>query len=396
MKRFGWKMGGVLVASLLAVAGWTLPSRVMAQGPPAPATIHGHVQNAAGQPLNKGEVRFTTDRASEEKNRKYPFVFPIDANGDYKGSITVPGSYLGLVYVDSKSLDFIDQIAVKAGEDKTVDFDMTRKEYMDKMTPEEKKQIEEFKKKNAEATAANSKIANLNQLLTQARAANKAGNYDEAITAMTTATGAKPDEGILWVTLGDAQLGSADAAAKAARAAHTSPTDPAIVQKYKDAATSYQKGIDLNAAAKKPSPDTAAAAYNQLGQTLAKQGDSKGASAAYENAAKAQPEKAGMFFFNEAATLLNSGSNDEAAEAADKAIAADPKRADAYYIKGQALIAKATVDPKTNKITAPPGCVEAYQKYLELAPDGPRSQEVAGILTGIGATVTSKYKAGKK
>ena len=168
------------------------------------------------------------------------------------------------------------------------------------------------------------------------------------------------------------------------------------MQKYKDAAASYQKGIDLNAAAKKPSPETAAAAYNQLGQTLAKEGDAKGASAAYENAAKAQPEKAGMFLFNEAATLLNSGANDEAAEAADKAIAADPKRADAYYIKGQALIAKATVDPKTSKITAPPGCVEAYQKYLELAPDGPRSQEVAGILTGIGATVTSKYKAGKK
>ena len=41
------------------------------------------------------------------------------------------------------------------------------------------------------------------------------------------------------------------------------------MQKYKDAATSYQKGIDLNAAAsKKPSPETAGAAYNQLGQSL--------------------------------------------------------------------------------------------------------------------------------
>ena len=111
----------------------------------------------------------------------------------------------------------------------------------------------------------------------------------------------------------------------------------------------------------------------------------------------AQPAQAGMYMFNEAATLLNAGQNDEAAAAADKAIAADPKRADSYYIKGQALISKASVDPKTQKIVAPPGCVEAYQKYLDIAPDGPHSTEVAEILTGIGATVTSKYKApGKK
>ena len=109
----------------------------------------------------------------------------------------------------------------------------------------------------------------------------------------------------------------------------------------------------------------------------------------------AQPASAGMYYFNEAATLYNSGKTDEAVVAADKAIAADPKRADAYYIKGQSLIQKATVDPKTQKITAPPGTVDAYQTYLELAPDGPRADEVKGILTGIGETVKSSYKAGK-
>ena len=78
------------------------------------------------------------------------------------------------------------------------------------------------------------------------------------------------------------------------------------------------------------------------------------------------------------------------------AIAADPNRADAYYIKGQALIQKVTVDPKTQKVIAPPGCADAYQKYLELAPDGPHANEVKEILTGIGEKVKSTYKAGKK
>jgi len=191
-------------------------------------------------------------------------------------------------------------------------------------------------------------------------------------------------------------LGSADAAAKAAKAAGTSLSDPALVQKYTDAEASYQKAIDANTASKKPNPETAAAAYNQLGQAYARTGKIKEASDAFDNAAKAEPARAGMYYFNEAATLFNAGKPDDAGAAADKAIAADPTKADAYYIKGQSLIPKASVDPKTQKITAPPGCVDAYQKYLELAPDGPHAQEVKDILTGIGEKVKSTYKAGKK
>jgi hypothetical protein len=382
MMHFGWKkMSGLVAAALLAVTG------SIASAQTAPGTVHGHVNNAAGVPLNKGEVRFTTDRASEEKSRKYPFKFPLDANGDYKGDGLAPGTYLAVVFQDDKSIDFVDSVVIASGADKVVNFDMTRKEYLDKMTPEERKAVEEFKKKNADVSAANAKVANLNGMLGSARADIKSKNYDSAVATMTTATGAKPDESILWVVLGDAQLGSADAA--------RAKGDTTATDKYKAAAASYQKGIDLNAASKKPSPETAGAAYNQLGQSLAKSGDPKGASAAYDSAAKAQPAQAGMYMFNEAATLLNANQNDDAAIAADKAIAADPKRADAYYIKGQALITKVTVDSKTQKITAPPGCVEAYNKYLELAPDGPHAKDVADILTGIGATVSSSYKAGK-
>ena len=142
--------------------------------------------------------------------------------------------------------------------------------------------------------------------------------------------------------------------------------------------------------------EVTAVAYNQLGQVYAKQGDAKAAADAYEQAAKALPANAGMYYFNEAVTLYNNGKLPEADAAADKAIAADPNKADAYYIKGQALIPQATVDPKTQKIVAPPGCIEAYQKYLELAPDGAHAADVKGILEGIGAQVKSSYKAGKK
>ena len=397
MKRIGWKIS-TLAAALLVILAMAHPTNLNAQAaPPAgTASIHGHILNPAGLAVTKGEVRLTTDRSSDAKDRKYPYKFPIDQNGDYKGTGIAAGNYVVFVFQDDKSLDFNENVPIAKDEDKLVNFDMSRPEYLSKMSPEDRKALEEYKKKNAEVVAANSKISNLNALLTQARADNKAGNYDSAITAMKQATDTKPDEGILWVTLGDAQLGSGEAAAKAAKSAGTSPSDPAIMQKYTDAAASYKKAADLNAASKKPNPETSGVAYNQLGKVEADLGDAKASSDAYEQAAKAQPEKEGMYYFNEAATLYNAGKLPEAGAAADKAIAADPKKADAYYIKGQALIPQATVDPKTQKIVAPPGCVEAYQQYLELAPDGQHAADVKGILEGIGAPVKSTFKAGKK
>lgn len=385
---------GGLMAGLLTLAAMLQPARLGAQAPTA--TIHGHVNNAAGQPVTKGDVKLTTDRASDAKSRKYQYTFPIDANGDYKGDNIAPGNYVAFVIQDDKSLDYLDNQDLKAGDNKTINFDMSRPEYIEKMTPEERKTLEEFKKKNADIVAGNAKIANLNASLVQARADTKAGNYDAAITSMQQATQQKPDEAILWIALGDAQLGKADAAAKAAKAAGKPASDPSIQTAYSDAAASYKKAVDANAASKKPNPETAAAAYNQLGLAYGKQGDVKDSSDAYEQAAKTQPAQAGMYYFNEAATFYNAGKGDDAAAAADKAIAADPKRAMAYYIKGQSLIPKATVDPKTQKIVAPPGCVEAYQQYLELEPTGAHAEEVKQVLTGIGAPIKSSYRAGRK
>jgi tetratricopeptide (TPR) repeat protein len=393
MKRIGLKLSTTLATAVLLLVAMAHPARSVAQGT---ASIHGHVNNAAGMALPKAEVRLTTDRTSQPADRKYQYTFPVDATGDYKGTGIAPGNYVVFVFADDKSVDFNESVVLANADDKVINFDMTRPEYLAKMSPEDRKALEEYKKKNAEIVAGNQKIQSLNALLTQARADNKAGNYDSAMKAMKDATTAKPDEGILWLTYGDAQLGSADAAAKAAKAAGSPTNDPAITQKYTDAVTSYKKGVDLNAASKKPSPEVAAVAYNQLGQAYAKMGDTKSAADAYEQAAKALPANAGMYYYNEAVTLYNNGKLAEADAAADKAIAADPKKADAYYIKGQALIPQATVDPKTQKIVAPPGCVEAYQTYLELAPDGAHAADVKGILEGIGAQVKSSYKAGKK
>jgi hypothetical protein len=388
------RIWGAAAGCLLGLATLGQPAQVMAQAAPGTGSIHGHATTPLGMALTNGDVKLTTDRsAGNPANKKYDYDFPIDASGNYKGDGIKPGNYVAVCFQGPVSADFVLSVPIAAGEDKTIDFDMSRKEYIDKMSPEERATLEEVKKKNAAAMAENSKIANLNALLKEARDDTKSGNFAGAIKAMTDATTAKPDEAILWETLGDAQLADASAADKAAKASHA--VDASLPEKYATAVVSYQKALSLNAALAKPSPELTAAADNQLGQAFGKLGKTKESSDAYEAAAAADKPKAGMYYFNEAATLLNANDTDDAAIAADKAIAADPAKADAYYIKGQSLIQKATVDEKTSKITVPPGCVEAYQKYLELVPTGPRSDEVKGILAGIGEPIKSTYKADK-
>ena len=77
---------------------------------------------------------------------------------------------------------------------------------------------------------------------------------------------------------------------------------------------------------------------------------------AYEAAAKIEPANAGMYYSNETIILSQSGAPTEAVvAAADKAIAVDPKKPIPYYLKGQALINKATVDPKNTEDCRPSG-----------------------------------------
>ncbi|MEG9434330.1 tetratricopeptide repeat protein [Terriglobus sp. ADX1] len=362
------------VAAMVAVL--SPASLAFAQQPQdQPGSIHGHVQNAAGMAQGVGDVKLTTDRStSDDKTRKYEYSFPVDANGDFKGTGIKPGKYVMFYIVKGATVDYINDVEVKPGEDTAQNDDMTREEFLKAMTPEQKKQLEEFKKANAATVAANKTVANLNGLLTGAREDEKAGKYDDAIAKMTQATQQKPDEAILWLELGNAQLGA---------------------KKFDDAATSLQKAADTNAASKKPNPSISGSAYNNLGQALVGAKKPNDALAAYDKAAAAEPAKAGVYYYNEAAVLYNSGNHDQAAQAADKAIAADPTKAESYYIKGQSLIDKATLDPKTQKMQAPDGCLEAYLKYLELAPNGAHAADVQGIVSAFDQKQVSDFKANK-
>ncbi len=300
-----------------------------------------------------------------------------------------------------KAIDRL-ELTVKGDDtDKTLDFDMTREYFMKNMTPEEKKALEEYKKKNAAVVSANQVIAKLNATLKTVRAdlaaaAPDKGDVSKDVASMKEAVDAKPDTGLLWLTYGDTLLAQGKHLADADKKAGKSPaTDEDVTKSYTDAVDAYKKAVALDSAGAKPNVAGEAADYNQLGNTLTALGKTDDATAAFDSAAKADPTKAGVYYKNEAAVLYNAGQMDAAGAAADKAIAVDPNAADAYFIKGQALVTKSAPD-STGKLVAPPGCVDAYQKFLQLAPTDPKVPQVKEVLASLGEKIDTKYKAGKK
>lgn len=343
------------------------PTFAVAQAPADAASIHGHVQDPANAPIVNAQVILT-------KDGKTPlFTFTTDQNGDYKGTGIKPDTYyVTLFATPGKAVDRFDNVKFAAGTDTLQDFDLSRAEYVNKLPPEQRKALEEAKKRNAEIMKENQGVGKLNDLLKQARAANAAKQYAQADGLMQQAVVIKPDAAVLWLELGIAQTGE---------------------KKWDDAATSLKKALDLDTNSKKPNPEIEAADNNALGEVYANSNKIPDATAAYDAAAKLQPSNASMFYTNETIVLSRAGQTDATIASADKAIAADPTKAIPYYLKGQALISKATVDPKTQKIVAPPGTAEAYQKYLDLAPNGPMAPEAKSVLAEIGEKVNNKYSA---
>jgi len=366
--------------------------------------IHGHVTSPTGTPYSIGTVNLSADGGHTLK-----YTFPLNAAGNYTGEAQV-GTYTLLFRLPDTApgqmVDQVESVHILAGQDTLQDVDMSRKEFIDSLPEETRKQLEEVKKKNADAMKTNQLIKNLNadimivlQDFKDAGAAKQAAitalgasashadllakeeeiktaKYSEAEALMLKDTTLKPDASVLWAQLGQSQMG---------------------LKKYDDAEGSFKKVLELEAVSKKPSPANQGAANAGLGEIYARAGKVPEAQAAYDAAAKADPTKGSFYFTNESVIWSQIGNGDAQNAAADEAIAADPTKSMAYYLKGQALIQKATVDSASGKMILPPGCAEAYQKYLQLDPTGPYAGDVKGILDqATNMKIDTNYKAPKQ
>lgn len=253
------------------------------------------------------------------------------------------------------------------------------------------------------ATPVSKKEAmDVNAALVAARQATKEKRYGDSEDLMRRVTAANPDMVLPWVELGLAQMGlekyqDAEQSFKLALGidprsvaeAHNNDyyqqmDAPGVVAPAATRASRNVAGGTVVNSGEKRTPDVLGTAYASLGEVYIREKRFKEAQAAFDTAVKDYPADAAQYRYNEMVLLFKAGNTDGQLEAANQAIALDPSRAANYYFKGQALVSKATVDSKTGKIALPPGCAEAYQKYLELEPNGPYSADAKGVLAGAG------------
>lgn len=135
-----------------------------------------------------------------------------------------------------------------------------------------------------------------------------------------------------------------------------------------DAANAYKQAIE-----QKPT----AAYYNNLGGILGRAGKIEEAMAAFQKSAELDPQNAAQAYRNGGITLYNVGKMKEAVEPLKKATELDPKNAQAWYLLGAALVGSMDYKKVGDKmeVIVQPGTVEAYQKAVELDPNGTYGQQ---------------------
>lgn len=166
-----------------------------------------------------------------------------------------------------------------------------------------------------------------------------------------------------------------------------------IAGRNDEAAQAYKQAI----AAKPDDPGY----YNNLGNVLARSGKIDDARAAYTKSAELDPTKAATAWRNFGISLYNANRGGDAVEPLQKSAELDPKSAQTWYLLGACLIYKMTVKKVGDKDVPEfaPGTIEAYQKAIELDPNGPFGQQAKEGLAqlqqmapGIDIRVNTKKK----
>jgi tetratricopeptide (TPR) repeat protein len=355
----------------------------------AGGTVKGVCKDAQGNPIADAVVVF----ANQDNGQKY--TLKTNKKGEYFSLGVTPGKYNVTLFKNAEDAKANKELFHANGfpvalDENTLDMDLKKEQERQAqgqgLTPEQIKQRQEAEEKQKKEVNT---VKALNEKIVAANTAIKAGDFDAAISTLTEATQMDATRDIIWAQLADAYRGSA--LKQTDRAEKTKRLDEAVAD--------YQKALDIkqkNMETKKSPDDNKqlAAYYNNLGEAASKSGKIDEAVKAYTQAAQVNPDGAAGYYFNIGAVLTNAGRIDDAIAAFDKCIAADPTKADAYYQKGVNLIGKATL--QGDKMVAPPGTAEAFQKYLELQPAGPYADVAKQMLSSIGASVETGFGTKKK
>jgi len=352
-------------------------------------TVSGQVMDVNGKPWGGLTVQVESDQGAKQT-----------AKTDNDGKYSIPGLRAGVYTVtiiafpppnDKQPAYGFAKVRVESGGEAKADANF--KEIMSKQgaaVQEQVKKQEEAKVKyeglKAHFTAGNAILdqekaakAELQKAPADQRDAAKQKVSDLADQAAKEFKAAQESAGekdtnlhLLWAKLGEAY----DTAGR-----------------NEEAAQAYQQAI----AAKPDVPGY----YNNLGNVLARMGKIDDAKAAYTKSAELDPPNAATAWKNFGISLYNANRLGDAVEPLQKSVELDPKNAQAWRLLGASLVYKMTIKKVGDKEVPvfAPGTIEAYQKAIELDPNGPEGalakaglEQLQQMAPGIDLKVNVKKK----
>jgi tetratricopeptide (TPR) repeat protein len=355
-------------------------------------TVEGVVKDEKGAPVQGAIIHLA------RTDIKGNYTTKTDKKGHY-GHYGLPiGTYDITLEVNGKVVDSVSKVRTTLAGIPPINFDLKPpqaagqagqpaappKEVLQKMSKEDR---EKYEKANKEKEAQIAKNKALNDTYNAGRDALNNKQYDAAIESLKKASEIDPSQNVIWTQLAEAYMGLG-----------STKTGDEQMAAYNSGLDAYKKAIE-----QKPED---AALMNNYGLALVKAKKPAEAQEALNKAAEIDPSNAVRYYYNLGAVLVNSNQSDAAATAFKKAIAsfdaikaagtppADIVRnyADANYQYGIVLLSKASTDAATGKVTPVPGTVEAFNTYLQYAPDGQFADSAKGMIATIGGTVATTYQ----
>jgi tetratricopeptide (TPR) repeat protein len=379
MKRLGrsWAWAAVLATALISVVA---PS-AKAQNS---GSITGTILDVDGKPWQNLTLQSVSDQGTKQETK-------TDASGKYSFQNLRAGIYHVSVVLPAPNKPYEVQVQVATGNDSKADLNF--KDIVAKQGAAAQEQVKKQEEEKQKFEGMKAHFTAGAALLEQERKAKDdlakaAPDQRDALKqnlkdlsdktaaefqAAQKAAGEKDsNQHLLWAKLGEAYD---------------------VAGRNDEAAQAYQQAINLK-------PDDPGY-YNNLGNVLARAGKIDEARAAYTKSAELDPAKAATAWRNFGISLYNANRLGDAVEPLQKSAQLDPNNAQTWYLLGASLVYKMTVKKVGDKDVPEfaPGTIEAYQKAIELDPNGPYGQQakqgleqLQQIAPGINIKVDTKKK----
>lgn len=360
------------------VAALLFPAIAAAQN----ASVHGQVSDKDGKPWAGVSLQIKSENGQT-------FNLKTDKNGKYSQIGLSPGVYTFILNDAASGLsNFTEQHQIQGEQDNTIDFNFKNIIAQQAAAhPEEQQKQKEaqdkFKLMKGHVDDGIAQFTAINSLQTQIRTAPADQRATLQAQVKTDAAAAAQD-----FQQAETMVGEKDTKNHAVILANLGQAY-SLSGQYQQAADAYQKAIALNPEA--PTyMNLSLAQINLAAQstdpttTTARVAD---ASASCDKVAMLDPTSATKCWKNIGIVLSNKGDFKDAVAPLEKVTQLDPKDAQAWYLLGSADTGLIESKQEGDKMTfvIPPGTADAYQKCIDIDPNGPYAAQAKQNLDALAA-----------